>query len=113
MRLRIERSLWTRGMVWLITLGLAWSIVVRYSESGHHFQTDFDRQFTTHADCLWMLTRFRGELLRSFSQYSFAGEFDLTGTIISIQMNPDPTPSRRWLPWNSHVVWVKSACRES
>ena len=113
MRLRIERSLWTRVMVWLITLCLAWSIVVRYSEYGQHFQKDFDQPFTTHADCLWMLTRFREQLLRSFSRYSFAGEFDLTGTIISIQRNPDPTPNRRWFPWNSHVVWVKSACRES
>jgi hypothetical protein len=88
MRLRIERSLWTRVMVWLITLCLAWSIVVRYSEYGQHFQKDFDQPFTTHADCLWMLTQFREQLLRSFSRYSFAGEFDFTSLISGLTCGP-------------------------
>jgi hypothetical protein len=60
-----------------------------------------------------MLTLFREDLLASFSQDRFAGEFDFTGTIITARMNPDLPWIVRWLPWKYHWVRVKSACRAS
>jgi hypothetical protein len=90
-----------------------WSIVIRYAEDGQPFRKDLQMPLTTQSDCLRVLTLFRENLLRSFAQSSFAGEFNLTGTIISIRINPDLPRMTRWFPWNYHVVRVKSACRES
>lgn len=102
-----------RVMAGLLVLCLTWSVVVRYAEHGQYVHKDPQMSFQTPADCLRMLASFREELLRSFSQQSFAGTFTLTGTVISVWMNPEVTGIRRWLPWNYQGVRVKSACEET
>jgi hypothetical protein len=106
-------SIGSRFMAGLLLFCLTWSIVVRYAEHGQHVQKDLQLSFQTRSDCLRTLTSFREELLTSFSQQSFAGAFNLTGTVISVWMNPDLTGIRRWFPWNYQAVRVKSACQET
>jgi hypothetical protein len=106
-------SIGSRFMIGLLLLCLTWSIMVQYAEHRRHVQKDLQLSFQTRSDCLRMLTSFREELLTSFSQQSFAGVFNLTGTVVSVWMNPDLTGIRRWLPWNYQAVRVKSACQET
>jgi hypothetical protein len=106
-------SVGSRFMAGILLLCLAWSIVVRYAEHGHPVQRDLQLSFQTRSDCLRTLTSFREALLIRFTQQSFAGIFTLTGTVVSVWMNPDLTGIRRWLPWNYQAVRVKSACQET
>ena len=106
-------SVGSRFMAGILLLCLAWSIVVRYAEHGQPVQRDLQLSFQTQSDCLRTLTSFREALLTSFTQQGFAGMFTLTGTVVSVWMNPDLTGIRRWLPWNYHAVRVKSACQET
>src|SRR5215510_5112768 len=109
MRQSAVHSMGSRCMAGCLTLCLAWSIMVRYAEHGQYVQKDLQMPFNTPADCLQMLAIFQEELLNSFSRESFAGEFTLTGTIISVRINPNLTGIRRWLPWNYQAVRVQSA----
>jgi len=106
-------SVGSRFIAGLLLLCLAWSIVVRYAEHGQPVQRDLQLSFQTRSDCLRTLNSFREALLTSFTQQSFAGMFTLTGTVVSVWMNPDLTGIRRWLPWNYQAVRVKSACQET
>jgi hypothetical protein len=103
----------SRGLAGLLALCLTWSVVVRYAEHGHYVHTDLQLSLQTPADCLRTLASFREELLRSFSQQSFAGMFTLTGTVVSVWMDLELTGIRRWLPWHYRAVRVQSACQET
>jgi hypothetical protein len=103
----------SRVMATLLVLCLTWSVVVRYAEHGQVVRRDLPMSFQAQADCLAMLASFREELLHSFTQEGFAGMFTLTGTVISVRMDPHLAGIRRWLPWNYQVVRVKSACQET
>jgi hypothetical protein len=104
-------SVGSRFMAGILLLCLAWSIVVRYVEQGQPVQREIPLSFQTPSDCLRTLTSFREALLSSFTRQSFAGMFTLTGTVVSVWMNPELTGIRRWLPWNYQAVRVKSACQ--
>jgi hypothetical protein len=106
-------SVGSRFMAGILLLCLAWSIVVRYAEHGQPVQRELQLSFQTQSDCLRTLTSFREALLSSFTRQSFAGMFTLTGTVVSVWMNPELTGIRRWLPWNYQAVRVKSACQET
>jgi hypothetical protein len=106
-------SVGSRFMAGLLLLCLTWSIVVRYAEHGQPVQKDLQLSLPTRSDCLRTLTSFREALLNRFTQQSFAGMFTLTGTVVSVWMNPELTGIRRWLPWNYQAVRVKSACQET
>jgi hypothetical protein len=102
-----------RVMAGLLALCLTWSVAVRYAEHGQDVHRDLPMSFQAQADCLRMLASFREELLHSFTQEGFAGMFTLTGTVISVRMDPNLAGIRRWLPWNYQAVRVKSACQET
>jgi hypothetical protein len=103
----------SRFLAGLLLLCLTWSIVVRYAEHGQPVQKDLQLSLPTRSDCLRTLTSFREALLIGFTQQSFAGAFTLTGTVVSVWMNPELTGMRRWLPWNYQAVRVKSACQDT
>ena len=106
-------SIGSRFMRGFLLLCLAWSIIVQYAEHGQYVQKDLQLSLQTRSECLQMLTSFREALLTSFTQQSFAGVFTLTGTVVSVWMNPDLTGIRRWFPWNYQAVRVRSTCQET
>jgi hypothetical protein len=110
---RVAWAVGRRCTAGVLLLCLTWSIVVRYAEQGQPVHRELPLSFQTRADCLQALTSFRDALLASFTQQSFAGIFTLTGTVVSVWMNPDLTGIRRWVPWNYQAVRVKSACQET
>ena len=103
----------SRGLAGLLVFCLTWSVVVQYVEHGQYVDKDLQLSLQTPADCQRTLASFREELLRSFSQQSFAGIFTLTGTAVSVWRDPELTGIRRWLPWHYRAVRVKSACQET
>jgi hypothetical protein len=103
----------SRGLAGLLALCLTWSVVVRYAEHGQYVHRDLQLSLQTSEDCLRTLASFREELLRSFTQQSFAGMFTLTGTVVSVWRDPEVTGIRRWLPWHYQAVRVQSACQET
>jgi hypothetical protein len=106
-------AMMSRGLLGLLALCLTWSVVVRYAEHGQYVDKDLQLSLQTPADCLRTLASFREELLRSFSQQSFAGIFTLTGTVVSVWRDPEVPGIRGWLPWYYRAVRVKSACQET
>src|SRR5262245_43419770 len=100
-----------RCLAGVVLLCLAWAIMVRYAEHGQPVHREIPLSFQTEAECLQALTVFREAMLISFTRQSVAGMFTLTGTVVSVWINPELTGLRRWWPWNYEAVRVKSACQ--